>query len=75
MNECANIAEQAMNTLTEIDTNKDIVAEETIREKVNDEFREQRDTLVKNIRMRFKKLVDRLRKLELQAINQLDKLV
>jgi hypothetical protein len=35
MNECANVAEQAINTLTEIDANKEIMAEETIRERIN----------------------------------------
>lgn len=75
INECTNLAEQTINTLTDIDGLKETIAEETICERVNEELRGQRDQLVKTIRLRFKKLADRLRKLEVQAISQLDKLV
>lgn len=73
--DCSVVGEHALNTLTEVMAKDEQISEEAVLTLVNSQLKEKRDILAKNIRGRFKKLADHIRKLEVQAVKKLEQIV
>ena len=75
ISDCSVIGEHALNILAEVLIKDETISEEAILNLISEQLKEKKDALAKNVRAKFKKLVDKIRKLEVQAIQKLDQMV